>query len=393
MAGSPSKWDSGDEKRKNNHVPETRASLISIKRLYVLLLAAAPLLLPYSCTKDPIREEKKKPVDTTHVQTYKSGIFIINEGNFNWGNASVTYIDSTGNTVIQDIFSRANSRNLGDVAQSMTISGSLGYLVINNSNRIEVVNLDDFKVVKTITGLQSPRYLHVIDSGKAYATNLQNSITILDLATNSVKGTIKAGGWTENMIPYGNYVLVTSIGKFSEPSQLRKAQLFVIDTRTDAIIDSIESGKEPIGLVIDKKQKVWVLCSGGYDNYEPATLMRVNPELRIVEKTFTFPNPDNPPSRLCINPGGDTLYFLRGGVYQMPVTAADLPAEPLIPAAGRNLYGLSIHPVTGRIYVSDVKDYVRDGAAFQYTVTGEKVKEYPTGRIPGSFCFSQTAAR
>lgn len=77
----------------------------------------------------------------------------------------------------------------------------------------------------------------------------------------------------------------------------------------------------------------------------------------------------------------------------MPVTAADLPAEPLIPAAGRNLYGLSIHPVTGRIYVSDVKDYVRDGAAFQYTVTGEMVKEYPTGRIPGSFCFSQTAAR
>ncbi len=344
-------------------------------------------ILPSACSKDPIRVETIDQ-DTTRVPSYKDGIFIVNEGNYNWGNASVTFVDNASNAVVQDIFSKSNSRNLGDIAESMTIAGDLGYLLINNSNKIEVVTLNDFKSVKTISGLHSPRFLQIIDSNKAYATNLQNYISIINLQTNSVSGTIKTTSWTESLIRYDKYMLVTSIGRFSEPSSLRKAQILVIDTESDAIIDSIQSGKEPIGIVIDKKQKVWVLCSGGYDNFEAPSLLRINPELWMVEKVFTFPDPGNAPSRLCINPTGDTLYYLKGGVYQMPVASNSLPAQPLISSESRNFYALNIHPASGRIYVSDAKDYVQNGTAYQYSVHGVLVKQYPTGRIPGAFCFS-----
>jgi hypothetical protein len=368
----------------------------TINLLYKLPLACsflALLLLPSACSKDPVRQVIIDDTDTVKATTYANGIFVVNEGNFNWGNASVTFVDNQNNTVIQDIFTKSNSRSLGDVAESMTIARNLGYLLINNSNRIEVVSLKDFKSVKTITGLHSPRYLQVVDSNKAYATNLQNYISIIDLQTNTVSGTIKTTSWTENLIKYNQYMLVTSIGSFNEPSSKRVAQILVIDTKTDAIVDSIQSGKEPIGIVIDKKEKVWVLCSGGYDNFEAPSLIRINPELRIVEKVFTFTDPAQVPSRLCMNPTGDTIYFLKGGVYQMPVTSAALPDQPLINPDGRLFYGLNIHPTTGRIYVSDAKDYVQNGTAYQYTVQGSLVKQYTTGRIPGSFCFTQNSTK
>jgi DNA-binding beta-propeller fold protein YncE len=274
----------------------------------------------------------------------------------------------------------------------MTIAGNRGFLLINNSNKIEVVNLKDFKSLSTISGLHSPRYLQIIDSTKAYATNLQNFISIINLKTNTVSGTIPTTSWTENMIRFDKYLLVTSIGRFNEPTALRKAQVLVIDTETDKIVDSIQSGKEPIGIVIDKKEKVWVLCSGGYDNFEAPSLIRINPELRTVEKVFTFPENDIP-SRLCINPTRDTIYYLKGGVCQMPVTAAELPSQPLISPEGRHFYGLSVHPVTGRIYVSDARDYVQNGMVYQYTVSGVLVREYPAGRIPGSFCFTPNSLK
>ena len=366
----------------------------NIYKLALLFSIISITIFNFSCSKDPIREKIVDPPDTTITpQTYENGFFVVNEGNYNWGNASVTYIENKSNTLIQDIFKKSNNRSLGDVAESMKIARNLGYLVINNSNRIEVVSLKDFKSVSTITGLNSPRFLEIVDSNKAYVTNLQKNISIIELQTNTISGSIPINGWTENMIMYDKYMLVTSIGIFSEPSSNRRSQILVIDTQTDAIVDSIQTGKEPIGIVIDKKQKVWVLCSGGFDNYEVPTLIRINPELRLVEKIFTFSDGAVVPSRLCINPTNDTIYFLKNGVCQMPVSASALPDQPLISPAGRLFYGLAIHPVTGHIYVSDAKDYVQNGTVYQYNSTGALIRQNTVGRIPGAFCFTKNSTK
>ncbi|MEI7662760.1 MAG: DUF5074 domain-containing protein [Bacteroidota bacterium] len=369
---------------------EKRATIYNILQFFSFFTIA---VIGVSCSKTPIREKPVDPPDTTHTTTYENGIFVVNEGNYNWGNASVTYIENQSNSLVQDIFRKSNDRSLGDVAESMKIADNLGYLVINNSNRIEVVSLKDFKSVKTITGLNSPRFLEVVDSTKAYVTNLQKDVSIINLQTNTVTGTIHINGWTENLIRYDRFMLVSSIGTFSDPSSKRRAQILVIDTQTDGLVDSIQTGKEPIGIVIDKKQKVWVLCSGGYDNFEAPSLIRINPELRMVEKVYTFPDPTQVPSRLCINPTGDTLYYLRNGVCQMPVSSNALPSQPLISPEGRLLYGLDIHPATGHIYVSDAKDYVQNGTVYQYSVHGTLLKQYTAGRIPGAFCFTKNSIK
>lgn len=344
----------------------------------------------FSCSKEPVRPHTDDPdPDPGDSLIFSEGFFVVNEGNFNWGNASITFIDTVTGGVYQDIFQIANDRPLGDVAQSMKVMNNRGYILMNASNRLEVVDLKDFTTIKSITGFNAPRYIEFIDSTKAYVTNLYKDISVVDLEKLEVTKTIPTPEWTEGMVRYNQYMFVTCIGEFSEPSSRRKAKLLIINTKNDEIADSIQSSTEPVAIVIDKKQKMWILCSGGWDSYSAPALIRVNPELRQVEKTFVFSTTATP-SRLAINPTRDTIYFLKDGIYQMPVTATELPTEPLITSDGRLFYGLAIHPVNGTIYATDAIDYVQAGHAYQFSSsTGAKLHDWETGTIPGSFCFGE----
>ncbi|MFH1296073.1 MAG: DUF5074 domain-containing protein [Bacteroidota bacterium] len=358
---------------------------------FTTFLLWAIMVFITSCTKEPVRPtpiDPEPPPDDS--ATYSEGFFIVNEGNFNWGNASVTYVDKATGTAHQNIFQQANNRPLGDVAQSMKVLNNRGYIVVNNSNRVEVVDLANFKTLKSIEGFNSPRYIEFIDSTKAYVTNLYKDISVVDLTTLTIVKTINTPEWTEGMIKYNQYMFVTCIGKFNEPNSSRKAKLLILDTKEDKIIDSLPTATEPVGIVIDKKLKLWVLCSGGWDGYEAPLLIRVNPDLRQVEKAFQFPSTDIP-SRLTINPTADTIYYLQNGIFQMPVTATALPSQPFISSGSHLFYGMAVHPVNGTIYASDAIDYVQNGIAFQFSSsTGTQISKWETGRIPGSFCFGET---
>lgn len=340
-----------------------------------------------SCNKSPIRivnPHNQNPTDST----FENGIFVVNEGGYLHGNASITFINSKG-TVDQDLYgSENNGRSLGDVAESMQSSKDSGFIVVNNSDKIVVVSLKNFKSVKSINDGNSPRFMAIVDSTKAYVTNMHDDISVINLSTLEIEKSIHTGTWTESLIKFNNYMFVSSLGVMKEATSDRDANVLVINVKSDQIVDSIKTGKEPSSMVIDKKDKIWVLCTGGYDHYEAPTIVRIDPTLMIVDKTFSFLNPNDYPSRLCINATRDTLYFLDNGIYQMPVSMTTIPSSPFIPANGHNYYGLGIHPVSGNIFVTDAKDYASQGTIYQYNqTTGSMMKTYPGGIIPGSFCF------
>jgi hypothetical protein len=340
-----------------------------------------------SCSKSPVRVVN--PVTPLPANsTFENGIFVVNEGDYLHGNASITFI-TPKDTVDQNIFEAENDRSLGDVAESMYNYNSDGLILVNNSNKIEVVSLKNFKSIKSIVDGNSPRFMAIIDSTKAYVTNMYQNISVINMSTLAIEKSIPTGTWTEALIQYNNYMFVSSIGIMNETTSQRNACILVINTKSDQITDTIRSGKEPVGIVMDKKNKIWVLCTGGYDHYEPPTLMRIDPILMLVEKTFSFPDPDDTPSRLCINAHMDTLYFLDNGVYQMPVSSTAVPSSPFIPANGHNYYGLGINPSNGNIFVSDAIDYVQRGVVYQYNqVSGSLINSFTAGIIPGSFCFA-----
>lgn len=143
------------------------------------------------------------------------GLFITNEGNFQYGNATLSYYDPETKTVENEVFYRANAMKLGDVAQSMTIRNDVGWVVVNNSHVIFAIDINTFKEVGRITGLTSPRYIHFISDEKAYVTQIWDyRIFIVNPKTYQITGYIECPdmtmetGSTEQMVQYGKYVYV-----------------------------------------------------------------------------------------------------------------------------------------------------------------------------------------
>ena len=109
-------------------------------KLKITLLSILTLTF-FSCKKENIDE----PIPSTSFSADANGIYICNEGNFTFGNATITYTKGTEIETIQNVYKIANDENLGDVGQSMTKINNKIYIVVNNSSKIEVVESSTMK--------------------------------------------------------------------------------------------------------------------------------------------------------------------------------------------------------------------------------------------------------
>ena len=139
-----------------------------------------------------------------------SGLFITNEGNFQYGNASLSFYDPATRTIENEVFYRANGMKLGDVAQSMIVHNGVGWVVVNNSHVVFAIDLNTFREVGRITNLTSPRYMHFVSDEKAYITQIwDNRITVVNPRTYQITGYIDCPemttetGSTEQMVQWG----------------------------------------------------------------------------------------------------------------------------------------------------------------------------------------------
>jgi DNA-binding beta-propeller fold protein YncE len=315
--------------------------------------------------------------------TPNGGVFIVNEGLFNAGNGAAGYYNTVDNTYINDLFEPINKRPLGDVFQSMTIFNHKAYLVVNNSEKIEVVKPESFVSTGTINGLTSPRNFLPVSNGRAYVSNYKtNVIQIVDLNTNTVTGGIPCG--TRDL----NEEMVLSYGKLyvTTPSS---DKVYVMDTRKDVCDDSIQVSRGASSIREDINGKLWVLCSGKKSTNEMASLYRINPLANKVEASFTFPDNTYSPWRLNINGELNTLFFIsKDGIYKMGINDAALPVSPIIPRAGKDLYGLGIDPKSGIIYLGDAVNFSGEGTVSRYQSTGTFINSFKTGIGPSNFCFN-----
>jgi YVTN family beta-propeller protein len=333
----------------------------------------ATLALLCSCRKDKPERPDEPPITIGN----SGGVYITNEGNFQWGNAKVSYYDIATQTSTEDLFQPANGFALGDVCQSMRLFNSKAYVVVNNSGKVVVADPNTFVQSAVITGFNSPRCFLPVSNNKAYVTDLYaNSIAVVDLGANAITGSISCPGWTEE--------LVLACGKAFVTNQSRNF-VYVIDTATDQLLDSIAVSRGGNSIVEDAQGQLWVACSGG-SGTDPA-LYRIDPQTMQVLQVLSSPSSSERPWRLTTNGGNDTLYYLNNGVCRIAISATELPSTTFIAANGRNFYGLGIEPNSGVVYISDAIDFVQRGKVYRYRTDGTVINEFLAGTTPGSFVF------
>ena len=311
------------------------------------------------------------------------GLFITNEGNFMYGNASLSYYDPEKKHVENEVFARANAIKLGDVAQSMVIRNGIGWIVVNNSGVIYAIDINTFKEVGRITGFTSPRYIHFLSDEKAYVTQIWDPrIYIVNPKTYQITGYVETDmdfetGSTEQMVQYDKYVF-TNCWSYQN-------RILVIDTETDKVCDQITVGIQPTSLVMDKYNKIWTVTDGGYEGspygHEAPSLYCIDAATRKIEKQFKFKFGDWP-SEVQLNGTRDTIYFINKAVWRLPVTADKFPVKPFLPYNNTLYYGLTINPVNSEVYIADAIDYVQNGVVLRYSPTANCSTNSMSGSSP-----------
>ncbi len=345
-----------------------------------LLLILAFVAVFFSCKKD----------HETPNTSYSDGAFILNEGAMFAGNASVSFLRFSGDSVSNQIFQNANGRPVGDVLQSMNLIGDQAYLIVNNSNKIEIVKTSDFSQQGVIENLKLPRFM-AVKGNYGYLTQWDDSsVGILNLSTRSLEKSVKVGSGPEGILIHGNYAFVANSGGFDHDSTVS-----VIDLTTQSVVKTIEVGGMPKKFVVDKNNMVWVLCSGDVFytpdwsavlRETPSKLVQLSPGNLTILKEITLSSNEHF-SSLDISPDKQTIYYGCGysvsGIYALSVDAA---SAGTLKVSGM-FNGFSVCPKNGEIYALEAPSYTAAGNLKRYSADGQHLKTYKVGIGPNAAVF------
>ncbi|MCF6241587.1 MAG: hypothetical protein L3J74_09610 [Bacteroidales bacterium] len=347
----------------------------SLNKLLFLALIGLGLFISSCDNKDDAEPQGK----------YEEGILITNEGLFGSGNGSVSFYSFDKDTVAYEIFKAENNRPLGDVVQSLTRTDDKVLIAVNNSNKVEIVNSDDFKSIATVEVMQ-PRYI-VVDNDKAYVSSWANGgkVYVIDLENNTVIDSVAVGSTPEEVLIENDKLYVANNGWGYEQT------VSIIKLSDLSVIKSLNiDAYGPAQLVKDKNDMIWVLASGQvkYDqNYnvighEPSALVQINPSTdEISNHMWLFD--EMHPTKMGINKAGDKIYVGGGwgfqGFYAVSITASTAPTSPLI---NQPNYGFVIDHENDVIFLLQ-ESSTANGKLIRYNADGTKIKEYTVGIYPG----------
>lgn len=349
-----------------------------LKTSAIAFVACATILFA-GCKKEETVEEEP-PVVT-------SGMVVGCEGTFGMNNASLQWIGDDGSNR-PTAFATANGVSPGDVLQNYTEFDGRGYVVMNNSQKVEVIKASDFSYLATISGLDYPRDILVVNAQKAYVTNGSGAgdVKIIDLASTSVTGSIAVGNGPESIACNGDFIFVANSGGFGFDNTVS-----VIDPLTDAVVATVEVGDLPTSLEVDYQGNVWALCKGytEYDgdwniiNETAAEIVRIDGQSHVVTGILQIGEVGDHPKYMDLTPSGTSIYIVNDDVKVLSISTGEFGAD----FASGSFHAIGVNDDTGEVYLSSSPDYVNNDEVYIYSSTGELKETYESGIAPHSFTY------
>jgi hypothetical protein len=333
----------------------------------------------------------KKNDNTNPTGRWTNSVFIVNEGPFSGGVGTISVFNRDSKLVTNDLFATVNGRPLGNVVQSMSIYKEKAYIVVNNANKIEVVDMTDFKSDTTIEDLPLPRYFIAYNDQKGYVSCWGDStVKVLNLNDYSIISSIRTNSGPDKMVLTGNRLFVINTGGYFTDSTVS-----VISTDDDQQLALVIVGDRPSGIQEDANGNIWVMCSGKGTPGYPApgdtrgSLVCINPVSFEIIKVISFPDPENKAENLVINENGTRLFYqYEEGIFAFSISDSGLTALPFI-THNNKFYGIGYDKVTKMVLGADPLNYQQNGWVFRYNgLDGSPVDSFMVGMIPSGFCFN-----
>jgi hypothetical protein len=303
------------------------------------------------------------------------GFFVVCEGNFNWGNASISSYDEGKDQETQEYFKAVNGFSLGDIAQSMFETDENYIIVVNNSGKIEIVAKDDFLLVHTLDEFESPRFFQSINDSMAYVSDLfADQLYIVDYAQGTMMGSIPVNSWSEQMVQHEDSVYVCLYGSQT---------IGIINSLSHQVVSEIDLAMSPSQIRIDSEGKIWVLASSWGNG---SIIYRIDPETRMIEGEWIFEEA-NTIIQLETSTNGTQIYLLssQGEVYKFSNLSSTI-IDPIFSVDLEGMYGLDIDD-QGGIYICQAYDFVQNGSVRKFNESGVEQYSVTTGIGPNSIVF------
>lgn len=323
---------------------------------------------------------------------YQHGVFILNEGNFGGGNATVSFLSDEG-VLSQDIYGKVNNEPLGDVAQSIYLNDDLAFIVLNGSGKIEVVNRYTFEKQATISGgLSNPRYMTILN-GKGFVTNWgdptnpsDDYVAVINLSNYTVESTIPVSEGPEQITSANGKLFVAQMGGWGYGNSVS-----VINPGSQTVTSTISVGDVPESMVVVNDALI-VLSSGkaswtGDETQGALTAIDTMTGLVLGSSQFSA---GSHPTKLA-QAGGNLYYTLGDQIYKTGTDASGWSSAGLLFSTAVDgvfgAYGFAVN--NDRIYIGDAGDYTSDGSVFIYNTSGAFLSSYTVGPLPNGFGFNE----
>ena len=367
------------------------------------MLLCSVLLM--SCRTDEIipREEIQDGLAQPENTAIK-GFYLLNEGNMGSNKCTLDFFDYETGKYHRNIYAEINPevvKELGDVGNDIKIYGSKMYVVVNVSNKIEVLDAKTAKRIKTIP-LQNCRYL-AFKNGKAYASSYAGPVVLdpnapigkvaeIDTVSLSIQREVTVGYQPEEIQIVGNRLYVANSGGYRFPNYDKTISEVDLDSFTET--KKIDVAINLHHLAKDNDGDLYVSSRGDYYTI-PSSLFLVDPKTGTVKKDFHVAVSE----MTIVN---DKLYFYGNEFnynthsYVKSFGIIDVKTEQIISKKIidgkyaddiKTPYGIAVNPITEDIYLTDARNYVSTGFVYCFDKNGTFKWKTEAGNIPAHFAF------
>ncbi|MEL6443232.1 MAG: T9SS type A sorting domain-containing protein [Bacteroidota bacterium] len=308
------------------------------------------------------------------------GIYVPTQGAFGADNASLTFVDPGAGSASEILTDRVYT-------QGAQIIGDRLYLTAGNdgASRVDVIDLATNAQVAQVTGslteLRNPRYLAEVAPGKAYVTNQTYAfsttdpafVSVLDLATNTITGSITVDRQPEGVAAAAGRAYV-ALGGFGE-----RDSLAVIDVATDALAEYVDIGCPARLVFADNEDEIWAVCAdevvvlAAADGSEVARIAAPQPIAVGFAQEATYEPLTN--TLLTVVAGGVLIFDTERNVLD---GSAVITGDAAISAVALDPEGEVVY--AGRPDIAN--PFSAAGTVTVHTIDGQQVASYPSGIYP-----------